>query len=511
MDRQLRVLPDDFAPALGKALLLLAVMLTAGALGGAISATGQLGLIGLFGAMVIGSLIVPSRKALLWFIVIGGIVVTGAAQLYVPGARYVRYVVPLVSLVLVLHGILGRLVASEPPNRQLVGIRNWAIAFALVALVSSALNFRDGGSLFVGLKDYFQMSGVLVAMALVSWRQNELNSLPKLFFMIALLQLPFVLHQYLVLVPQRVGHGGGLVAVDVVAGTFGASKFGGGANAVLALYLIIVSAVLVGLWKYGQLSRARLLMLVAILLSPTLVNGAKVTVLYIPLVFLVIFYRDVVQRPLRFIFVFLLMAAILSALMTAFTQGKGSTRVQSWTDLVAVTLERQTATIGERGADYAGLTRWTALTFWAKQHERANPAHILIGHGPGSSRVQTGGLNLASSLAETRYGGLQIGQTAVAALLWDVGVLGLVCMFGLLFAAFTTAGRLAMFYRDTEPWLCGFFEGLRAGVAVIALSLFHKDFLVFNLPFQTLVTLLLGYLIACTNLIPSGFAHRLKS
>jgi len=39
------------------------------------------------------------------------------------------------------------------------------------------------------------------------------------------------------------------------------------------------------------------------------------------------------------------------------------------------------------------------------------------------------------------------------------------------------------------------FDGLRAGICVLTLSLAHKDFFVFNIPYQTLVLLILGYLV----------------
>ena len=115
--------------------------------------------------------------------------------------------------------------------------------------------------------------------------------------LIALLQLPFAAHQYLCLVPKRIGLGEGIVPADVVAGTFGATLLGGGANAVLAAFLVIVVGLLLALWKNGVLSAADGQLLSLLLLTPLLVNQAKVAVLYLPLMFVVIFYRDIVRRP----------------------------------------------------------------------------------------------------------------------------------------------------------------------------------------------------------------------
>ena len=91
-----------------------------------------------------------------------------------------------------------------------------------------------------------------------------------------MLQLPFVAHEYLVLVPKRVGLGGGIVPVDIVAGTFGAILEAGGANAVLAAYQVIVVACLLALWKNGALSGFKAAVLSLMLLSPMVVNQAKI-------------------------------------------------------------------------------------------------------------------------------------------------------------------------------------------------------------------------------------------
>ena len=111
---------------------------------------------------------------------------------------------------------------------------------------------------------------LLLAMVLITWQQKVINSLPKGIFAIALLQLPFVLQQYFVLVPRRIGLGGGIVPVDIVSGTFGASLFAGGANAVLAAFMTIVVACLLGLWKHSVLPAWKAVFLSLLLLSPLL-------------------------------------------------------------------------------------------------------------------------------------------------------------------------------------------------------------------------------------------------
>jgi hypothetical protein len=467
-----------------------------GVVGGVAGATGRVDVIAIVAALVAALAVASSRRALLYFIVVGGIVLTGLAQLYFPGLRNIRLVVPLAAAVLLFHGAMNQLDRQDAPAQSIPNhIVFWMLAFVAISVLSTLESFTTAFAALDAFQGYFQAWVFLFALALVRWGPQQLDRLPKLLLWIAFLQLPFAVHQYLVLVPRRQGMGEGVVPVDIVAGTFGGSVTGGGANAVLAAFLMIVIACLLGLWKHRTLSGMKLVITLPILLSPLLVNEAKITAIYLPLVFALLFYRDLIARPLRFIGAGGAMLALLAVVMTALTLAHPSGRLTSWTELVELTLERQTATVSERRGQFSELSRWTALTFWADQHRTENPVYTVIGHGLGASRVQESGLLLADTLAETRYGGLQLGYTAFSALLWDTGIAGLACILAMMWAAFRTAGRLSDHYRGRDGFKAGLFDGLRAGIAVITVSLAHKDFFVFNLPYQTLVMLILGYLV----------------
>ena len=64
-----------------------------------------------------------------------------------------------------------------------------------------------------------------------------------------------------------------------------------------------------------------------------------------------------------------------------------------------------------------------------------------------------------------------------------------------LLAAFLAAGRLATHYRRRrDDFHTAVFEGLQAAIAVLALSLAHKNFFVVHLPYQAIVYLLIGFI-----------------
>lgn len=219
--------------------------------------------------------------------------------------------------------------------------------------------------------------------------------------------------------------------------------------------------------------------------------------LYLPVVMLVVFWSDLVRRPLRFIAVGGLATLLFALMMTAMTVFHPGGNLRGWSDLIDVTWQQQIADIEELRGQHSELTRWTALTFWAQENAHAHPLHIALGHGIGASRIaEDGEWSVTRTLAEERYHeGLRIGYTAVSSILWDTGVLGLAAIAGLLISAWRTAGRLAEEHAAVaDDFHAGIFDGLKAGVAIVAISLLHKEFFVLHLPYQTLVLLLLGYL-----------------
>src|SRR5512134_4047034 len=79
-------------------LIILGMAGILGFMAGVLGATGRPELTLIFIGLAIAASIFSSRTALFWFLVIAALVVTGVSQLYLPGSRYVRYVVPLASL-----------------------------------------------------------------------------------------------------------------------------------------------------------------------------------------------------------------------------------------------------------------------------------------------------------------------------------------------------------------------------------------------------------------------------
>ncbi len=477
---------------------ILTVTAVAGAvITGVLASQGELLYAAAFIGLAAGTWALRKPTILLWVSIVGALVVVGAIRLYLPAIQQVRWLLTPISLVLLAHLVLFWL---DRANRNAIArvpvVIWWASAFLVLMLSVSLLDNLEVNRFIVGVKGYFQVWGLLFAITFIPWRQSTVDAIPRVLLIIALIQIPFVLHQLLVLVPSRSGVGDGIVAVDVIAGTFGASLEGGGANATLAAFLVMALAGSVSAVQYRIMPAWWLLVLVPMLMFPMLVNMAKVSVLYIFAAFGVLFYRDMLAHPMRFLAAIAGIAALGAALMTAFTlSAPENAGVEDWQSLIEYTYQ---SNIEEE--EVAGqLTRASTLGYWAEEHWPADIMGMLIGHGVGITRVPDATDPFASTVSVSQGGiplmvdlTLKPGTTSIAAILWEGGVIALILIVGLLVSGYRSAGRSALFYRDI-PERAAALRAAQACVVVLFITLFHKNMFVFDVIYQTLLVVIVGY------------------
>lgn len=478
----------------GIATLLVVFAATAlAALGGVIAGRGDATLTVLAAGCAIGAFLLGKPTLALWFVIFGGLVLTGLTQLYLPQFQFIRWAFALLACAIGGIAILRFLLAAPGARAEkLPGVWWWLLAFAGVAAVSSALSYSDTATLLFGLKGHFQDWGLFIAIVLMRWPEKVIDRLPRILVGIALIQLPFVLHQFLVLVPARAGLGGLVVAEDIVSGTLGATTTGGGANAVLSLLLIIAAAILLAEFKRGLISGPRLCLCMVILMLPIVLNSNRVALVYLVLVYLMLFSGEILKAPLKALLVAGVFGLILATVL--WSNMKLASRADTSLDLEgAVTLAIEQNTREDYGYGAYELNRYTSLTFWVQEHRNANWEKILLGHGVAASREAEGGTISPKTLAQRAYPGVGIGLTTVSAILWDTGIVGLACWLAVLVSAYRAAGRLARHY-DAVPARAAALRGFQVAIPILFISFFHKAFLTFHLPYQTLLLLVLAYI-----------------
>ena len=473
-------------------LVVVFVAATLAAMGGVLAGRGEvtLTILAAGGAMGVFLLIKPTLA--LWFVIFGGLVLAGLTQLYLPQFQFLRWAFGFLAWGMGVIAIVRSLLAAPGPRKaKMPAIWWWMFAFAGVVALSSALNFSDTRTLLFGLKGHFQVWGLFIAIILMRWPEEVIDQLPRALVGIALIQLPFVLHQYLVLVPARVGIGGMVVAEDVVSGTLGATTTGGGANAVLSVLLIIAAAILLSKFKRGLISGPRLCLCLLVLMLPIVLNSNRVALLYLLLIYFMLFSGEIFKAPLKAMFVAVLFGAILTTVTWSYVNTTSrSDPTLGWTSVVTQAIEQNTRE-GHGYGEYQ-LNRFTSLTFWVKEHRNAAWDKVLLGHGVAASREAEGGALSPTTLAQRAYPGVGIGLTTVSAILWDTGVVGLACWLAILGSAYRAAGRLARHY-DAIPARAAALHGFQVAIPILFISFFHKAFLTFHLPYQVLLLLVLAY------------------
>ena len=461
--------------------------------GGYIAATGNEVLIVLLIGGIAGVAIACSSKSLLLISIFGGIVISGIAQLYTPGIQLIRWGFACSATLLFLYVIFAfvnnRTTIKDQP---LSPIMVWAVSFVALLLISFFANSPNLDSFIVGIKGYFQVWGILFALALIPWNESFVRKLPKFFLYIALIQIPFVLHQYFFLVPLRQGIETvkGLVAIDIVSGTFGGTMDHGAANAALSVFSLLVTSCLIALWKYKQLSTIKFLVLGSLCVFPIFINSTKISFLYILAVMMVLFYKEIVEKPISFLIklgiVFVLLGVMVASIFRHLPDNVNiSTLGELWKYTYNYNVEQTT------GRDDM-VSRAGAIKIWISPQQPHGPQELFIGYGPGSSRITNSvvGKRITNAIGIDS----QIGTTAIAAILWEGGIITLICICGLFWSSIKTCGRLMKYYRD-DAFLLSIFNGIQAGLVVFFLSMFHKNFFIFHIGYQTVILSILGFLL----------------
>jgi hypothetical protein len=470
------------------ALAATAVVLAIG--GGALMGAGSINL-SLAGLVAVAGLVALLRPVLsLFVLVIAGLVIVGLVRLYMPGFEKVQWGVAGLATILGGIGLMGYLFRPEP-DRELSPNTGMLVLFLVLICATALVNLQSLSQFIYGFKGYAQVVGFFFAVTLLPIAGKQINSLVKLIVVIAVIQLPFVLHQWLVLVPQRVSLGSGVVAEDVIAGTMGASATGGGSNAILSILLITAISIIAAGYKRGQLRPWKCAVIVVICMIPMTLNANRIASLYLVVVFLIIFGPVMFRRVSRFLAGGVLAAALIAAsIWVSLHLSSRSEEFVNWQDLVVSTFERNTD--AEIGYGAYELNRLTSITFWwSEQLKHPNVKSFLFGNGPGAAREAADSSLGVATLAGTRYGGMGIGLTGISSLLWELGVVGLAVVFALHLNAIRSAHWVASNLRD-NPFRQFVAEGLRASVVVFALSLFHRNSFLFHITYQTLVYLVFG-------------------
>jgi hypothetical protein len=252
-------------------------------------------------------------------------------------------------------------------------------------------------------------------------------------------------------------------------------------------------AVLLLMATYRQWRWPMALLGIAWLSIPVLLANAKVALLLFPLMLVMFRLRELARRPALAVTILGALALLTAATFFYYFR-------HAWQYAPVGRVPTSGAEYVDQALEYnvsdravRGLSRWRLLSFWVEEHmsvRQLMPA--LFGHGLGA--VKDDGLVLGHVAARMGYENLRLGRTALAGLLWEVGLVGTLAFMAVFVVAFRqlrrrqSCGNLPPFHRvqvAAAKLACLFF----------LISLPYKSSLLTTQSFHLFSMFVLGYTI----------------
>jgi len=462
-----------------KAIAIFLVMSAVAGFAGLIASTGSILLAQLLVGAVGGVVLLRAPNISVWLLLAIGLLY-GVFASYIPALTKLPWALALISMLLLLP------VAMQFISHKQIPAFIWlAVIFMLYALLVTFIQWDSLSQFLAGFKRYFQMYGLMFALALLAFKPKDYKLWLKLLLIIALIQLPFALLQRFMLGDIS---SGAAELTDRVAGTLGSSAEGGSASAQMAAFLIMAATFVVARFKEGLIEKSKMMWLCLICLIPLGLGETKIVIILLPLAWLILMRNDFRKNTSRFLLQ-LLALLIITAIFGLIYLGlnKGSIANMTNLDVLTQTLEYN---VGSQGYGTNILNRTTVIGFWWLNHGWHEPIQLLLGHGLGSSYFSSGSAVFGNVAAA--FIGYGIDLTSASSLLWDTGVLGLLLFLSIFIAAWMSAGRLRK--TSINPSIRADALATQACIAVLLVFVFYDSTLTNILSFELICAAVLGYL-----------------
>lgn len=445
---------------------------------GLLATTASPMLIGLGVGLVGGAILLAIPKFSISMLLTTGLLMGALVSFSGPVFGKLPWALSLLGMLLLVPVFLNLVKARRPSVPPFVWI---ALAFIIYAVLATVLNWDSFPEFIAGFKRYFQVFGLMLALAVLPLTYPDFRRWQTVLLVMALMQFPFALYELLVLVPQRGGVESASYTTDVVAGTFGANLEGGSPSATMALFLLITFGFLFSRWRNGLVSTAQLAVTSLFLLLPLGMGETKIAMVMLPLVWLVLVRHDVGRSPVKYLPV-LLSGLLLTAIL-------GYIYVELIMESTLADVLESTISYNFAEAGYASyyLNRTTVLSFWWSQQGLHDPVGFFFGNGLGSSF-----LGQISGHIGMRYPYHGVNLTAASTILWDLGIVGL----GLFVAIFVSAWRAAsrLYLQTSDLRIKADLLAIQASIALFMLFIVYSQDIVNLIAMEIIYSAVLGYL-----------------
>lgn len=395
-------------------LSILAFAAFAGLAGLSIGAVGTPGVVAVIGMVAVLAVLWVPVSVTIWILLAVSFLAIGQAEYFLGfrKAYWISYATGGMLYLRLLVELLGVQDRSSQPRTGPLPLFVWFLLLVLfIGIISSTLAAIPLAQAIASGKDYFFLWSVLLAFGVGSvspqLTSQAFNWLPAL----AMLQVPVVVYQKLVVEPSRTGGS----PFDAVVGLFGGDPHGGGASGAMAFVAVCTILIMVSRWKHKAVSKALAITAIACSLLAVALANVKFALILLPLGMFLLLGRGFLRTPLR--------AALLALCTVAAVAGIAKVYAVSYT---------KSGQVAEYFADSLGnnldtevkdsrlqISRTAAIKIWAKEVDRSNVYRVLLGYGIGESER---GTLFEGGVAKNFV--FDIGRSSLVVLLWDVGILG---------------------------------------------------------------------------------------
>lgn len=368
------------------------------------------------------------------------------------------------------------------------------LVFAAVVFVAALVNLSSVMQSLVGFKHYIFPLALIAAVVQAGAQREFWLQLWRAVPWLMLLQFPACLYQYLFVEKSR---GSELVATgiswDAVVGTFGGNPDGGGASGVLALFLCFGLIAVLALRRAGLTSPGLAWWAFVAIAASMLLAEVKVVIVFLPLAVLVYQRKRVLKSALSAIAWSVATMAFVIALLMAYSvlhwQSKHSRPYEIEDTFNYVFKAESDARFYNRLT--GEVSRGGALLLWSDENLVRNiSVQTLIGNGPASSKVST----LFGQGSAARKYQFSLITSAASMMLWDLGLLGMLCFTSIVGVAFWRAISLCSQLK-ADPQSVAVAESVAAALVLIMAGLFYNNDAVNHPAVQSLLALSLGLVI----------------
>ncbi len=308
----------------------------------------------------------------------------------------------------------------------------WAFVIYLLMLgINVLINPESPGIYLVAAKNYLFLLSVFLAGFVLIKKPETYEVIWKILLVVALLQLPVVIYQYVV-VGGKIADAGGQ-GWDAVSGSFGGSE-SGGSSGFMGIYLVTILALLISLLRNQAINASKATLFAVVCITPVFMAEVKAMFLiFLPLAFFWLFRTAIVRNPFQAGIWSLVFVAVMASGLFAYDK----LHYQVANSVVDRTLLERVneAVLLETDPNYLNVLsgemgRTALLVLWWRQHGLDEPDKLIFGHGLGSTRVSS----FYVGEVQKRFPRLRLDRNAMSVLLWDIGVAG-ACAYILLLVA----------------------------------------------------------------------------